>query len=132
MSSAEVEAFERGADAINRLDADELADLVHENGVFEPLRAATEGAYIGPEGMRRFVADTIEAFDVFDVTLDEVTGLGNGRVLAIGTIRMRGRGSGFENDVTTAAVAEFRDGRLARYKDFGDPRLARQAAAGDW
>ena len=48
MSSAEVEAFLRGADAINRLDADALAAAVHEDAVFEPLRAATEGAYIGP------------------------------------------------------------------------------------
>ncbi len=130
MPSAHVEAFQRGADAINRLDADSLAELVHEDAVFEPLRAATEGAYIGPEGMRRFIADTVETFDVFEPTLDEVRDLGGGRVLAIGKIRMRGRGSGFENDVMTAAVAEFRDGLLARYKDYGDPTLARQAAAG--
>jgi ketosteroid isomerase-like protein len=128
MPSTAVEAFQRGADAISRLDAEELAELIHEDGVFEPLRAATEGAYIGPDGMRRFVADTVETFDVFEPTLDEVEDLGDGRVLAIGTIRMRGRGSGFENAVTTAAVAEFRDGRLARYKDYGDPKLARQAA----
>jgi ketosteroid isomerase-like protein len=131
MSSAEVEAFERGADAINRLDAAELAELIHEDGVFEPLRAATEGAYIGPDGMRRFVADTVEAFDVFEATFHEVSDLGDGRVLAVGTIRMRGRGSGFEHDVTTAALAQFRDGRLARYRDYGDAELARQAA-GDW
>jgi ketosteroid isomerase-like protein len=130
MSSGAVQAFERGADAINRLDADALAELVHDDGVFEPLRAATEGAYVGPDGMRRFVADTVETFDVFEATLEEVRDLGDGRVLAIGTIRMRGRGSGFENDVTTAAVAEFRDGLLTRYKDYGDPKLARQAAAG--
>ena len=132
MSSAAVEAFERGTDAINRLDADALADMIHDDGIFEPLRAATEGAYIGPEGMRRFVADTIETFDVFEPRLDEVRDLGDGRVLAIGTIRMRGRGSGLEDDVKTAAVAEFRDGRLTRYRDYGDPELARQAAAGDW
>jgi ketosteroid isomerase-like protein len=132
MASPHVEAFQRGADAINRLDADALAELVHEDAVFEPIRAATEGAYIGPEGIRRFIADTEETFDVFEATLDEVSDAGNGRVLAIGKIRMRGRGSGFENDVTTAAVAEFRDGLLTRYKDYGDPTLARQAAGGDW
>lgn len=129
MSTADIEAFERGADAINRLDADALAELVHEDAVFEPLRAATEGAYIGPEGMRRFVRDTVETFDVFAATFDEVKDLRDGRVLGIGKIRMRGRGSGFENDVTTAIVAEFRGGRLARFKDYGDPKLARQAAA---
>ena len=132
MSSPAVQAFERGADAINRLDADALAELVHDDGVFEPLRAATEGAYVGPDGMRRFVADTVETFDVFEATLEEVSDLADGKVLGVGTIRMRGRGSGFENDVTTAAVAQFRDGLLTRYKDYGDPKLARQAAANDW
>lgn len=132
MSSPAVQAFERGADAINRLDADALAELVHDDGVFEPLRAATEGAYVGPDGMRRFVADTVETFDVFEATLEEVSDLADGKVLGVGTIRMRGRGSGFENDVRTAAVAQFRDGLLTRYKDYGDPELARQAAANDW
>jgi ketosteroid isomerase-like protein len=131
MSLEDVEAFERGAEAINRLDADALVEAVHEDAVFEPLRSATEGAYIGRAGMRRFIEDTIEAFDIFQATLTEVRDLGGGRVLATGTIRMRGRVSGLENDVTTAAVAEFRDGLMVRYKDYGDVRLALQAAGAD-
>ena len=128
MASPDVDSFLRGVEAINRGDVDAVIEAVHDDVVFEPPRAATEGAYIGPEGMRRFLADTAETFDVFTASHTDVRDLGDGRVLAIGSIRMRGRSSGVESDVTTASVSEFRDGRLVRYKDYGDPRLAFQAA----
>ena len=40
---------------------------------------------------------------------------------------VRGRESGVETDVPTAAVVEFRDGLLWRYKDYGNARLALEA-----
>ena len=49
-------------------------------------------------------------------------------MLGIGTIRVRGQGSGVETDIPTAAIAEFRDGLLWRYKDYGDHQLALEAA----
>jgi ketosteroid isomerase-like protein len=127
-TSEHVELFLRGADAINRLDAAALMEVVDERSVFEPLRSATEGAFVGPDGMRRFLADTAETFDLFKATYPDVRDLGDGRLLAIGTIRMRGRESGVEADVATAAIVEFRDGVLVRYKDYGDAQLALEAA----
>jgi hypothetical protein len=41
---------------------------------------------------------------------------------------MRGRGSGVESDVPSAAIVEFRDGLMSHYKDYGDARLALQEA----
>ena len=125
-----IEAFLRGTDAMNRLDAEMLLDMVREETVFEPLRAQTEGAYIGPDGMRRFLADTAEAFDLFKAIYPDVRDLGDGRLLAIGTLRVRGRTSGVESDVPLAVVAEFREGVLLRFKDYGDLRLALEAAGG--
>jgi ketosteroid isomerase-like protein len=126
--SEHVELFLRGTDAINRLDAAALMEMVDERSVFEPLRSATEGAYVGPEGMRRFLADTAETFDLFKASYPDVRDLGDGRLLAIGTIRMRGRESGVETDVATAAIVEFRDGVVVRYKDYGNAQLAVEAA----
>jgi ketosteroid isomerase-like protein len=128
MAPDHVEAFLRGVDAINRVDVAAVLDVVHEETVFEPLRSATEGAFVGPDGMRRFLADTAETFELFKATYTDIRDLGEGRLLAIGTIRMRGRGSGVESDVPSAAIVEFRDGLLARYKDYGDARLALQVA----
>jgi ketosteroid isomerase-like protein len=123
-----IEAFLRGVDAINRGDVNAVLETVDEDTVFEPLRAQTEGAFVGPEGMRRFLADTAETFDLFKALYTDVRDLGDGRLVAIGTIRMRGRGSGLEDDVPSAAIVEFRNGLLAHYKDYGDARVALQVA----
>jgi hypothetical protein len=127
-TSEHVELFLRGTDAINRLDAAALMEMVDERSVFEPLRSATEGAFVGPDGMRRFLADTAETFDLFKATYPDVRDLGDGRLLAIGTIRMRGRESRVESDVVTAAIVEFRDGVLVSYKDYGAAQAAFEAA----
>jgi ketosteroid isomerase-like protein len=125
---AHIEAFLRGVDAINRLDVEGALDLTHPDGVFEPLRAQTEGAFLGEEGMRRFLADTAEAFQLFKATYTDLRDLGGDRLLAIGTIRIRGRESGVEQDVPSAAIVEFRDGRMWRYRDYGNAQLALETA----
>jgi ketosteroid isomerase-like protein len=126
MSQETVDAFRRGTDAINRGDLD-IEELIHPEAVFEPLRSRTEGAFVGHEGMRRFIADTEEMFEVFQADYTEVRDLGE-RVLAIGTIRMRAKVSGVETDVPTAVIAEFRDGLVWRFHDYGDARSAKRAA----
>jgi ketosteroid isomerase-like protein len=123
-----IQAFLRGVDAINRLDVATVLALTHEDCVFEPLRSQTEGAFVGHEGMRRFLADTAETFDLFKASYTDLRDLGGERLLAIGTIRIRGSGSGVESDVISAAVVELKDGRMLRYRDYGDPQLALQAA----
>ena len=72
MSQEIVDAFQRGTDAINRGELD-IAELVHPEVVFEPLRSRTEGAFVGHEGMRRFVDDTEEMFEVFNALLPRHT-----------------------------------------------------------
>jgi ketosteroid isomerase-like protein len=125
MSQEIVDAFRRGTDAINAGGLE--LESIHPEVVFEPLRSRTEGAFVGHEGMRRFVADTAEMFEVFNADYTDVRDLGD-RVLAIGLIRMRGKVSGVETDVPSAVIAEFRDGLLVRFHDYGDARSARRAA----
>ena len=126
MSQEIVAVFRRGTDAINRGELD-IAEMVHPEVVFEPLRSRTEGAFVGHEGMRRFIDDTAEMFEVFNVSYSDIRDLGD-IVLAIGSIRMRAKVSGVETDVPTAIIAEFRDGLLWRFKDYGDVRSALHAA----
>jgi ketosteroid isomerase-like protein len=127
MSQQNVDAFRRGMEAISRGEVLDIPDTIHPDAVLEPLRSGTEGPFVGHDGMRRFIADTEETFEVFRISFTDVRDLGD-RVLAIGSIRMRGRESGVEADVPTAAVAEYRDGLLWRYKDYGDARAALRAA----
>jgi ketosteroid isomerase-like protein len=125
---AHIEAFLRGVDAINRLDVNAVLSLTDEECVFEPLRSQTEGAFVGHEGMRRFLDDTAQTFEMFKATYPDLRDLGDERLLAIGTIRMRGRESGVETDVLSAAIVEFREGRMLRYEDHADRQLALQKA----
>jgi uncharacterized protein len=127
MPQENVEAVHRGVDAMNRGELDSILDLIDEEIVWEPRRASVEGAYRGHAGMRRYWADTAESFERFEVRFAEVRDFGD-RVLATGTVHGRGRDSGAETDVATAAVFTFRDGRLVHYKDYGERRAALEAA----
>ena len=125
MSQEIVDAFRRGTDAMNRGELD-IEAMTHPEVVFEPLRSLTEGAFVGHEGMRRFVDDTADMFELFTATYPDIRDLGD-IVLAIGSIRMRAKVSGVETDVPSAVVAEFRDGLVWRFKDYGDKRSALHA-----
>ena len=127
MSGENIEAFRRGAEATNRGDIDAVLESIHPEVVLEPLRAATEGAFVGHAGIRKFMADTAATFELFRVDYTDVRDLGNS-VLAIGSIRVQGRGSGVETDIPTAVIAEYRDGLLWRFKDYREARLALEAA----
>jgi ketosteroid isomerase-like protein len=107
-----------------------VLELVDDDTVFEPLRSQTEGAFVGTEGMRRFLADTAETFELFKAVYPDIRDLGDQRLLAIGTITMRGRGSGAEAGVRSAALVEFSDGVMRSYRELGDVRVAEQVAGG--
>jgi uncharacterized protein len=129
MSQENVENFRRGNDALERGDLDDalIEELIDPEVIFEPLRAPVSGAYKGHEGIRQFIADTAESFDVFRFDRPDIRDLGD-RVLAIGTLHIRAREGGIETDVPTAGIATYRDGRLIHWKDFGDRGKALEAA----
>ena len=108
-------------------DVPSALKLLHPDLEFIPLRAGTEGAYRGHDGYARFVADTLAAFDEFEWAY-ELAPLPDGRVLAWGTLHVRGRGSGAEIDVSTGGIFEFREGRISRWQDYGSKRIALEAA----
>ena len=128
MSQENVEAFRAGEDAINRGDLEAALELVDPEVVFEPLRAPVSGAYYGPDGIRKFFADTADSFDRFRVEHRDIRDLGDDRVLAIGTMHARVRQGGVETEATSAGIATYRGGRLVRWKDYGDRAEALEAA----
>jgi ketosteroid isomerase-like protein len=77
--------------------------------------------------VRRFAQDTRDTFDVFQVEYPDVRDLGD-RVLALGTLRIRGAGSGIETEVPSTVLARFRDGLITHLEDFGDRRRALEVA----
>jgi ketosteroid isomerase-like protein len=129
MSQENVELFRRGTDALECGGFDDalIEEIIDPGVIFEPLRAPVSGTYRGHEGIRQFIADTAESFDVFRFDRSDIRDLGD-RVLAIGTLHIQARQGGIETDVPTAGIATYRDGRLIHWKDFGDRRQALEAA----
>jgi ketosteroid isomerase-like protein len=127
MREENVALFWGWVEAINRFDREWIIEHVAEDVEFIPLRAGTEGSFRGREGVRRFLEDTEESFDVFQLSVSEVRTAGD-TVVGIGTIRVRGKGSGIETDVPSAGVTTFSKGLMTHFKDYGDRQEALRAA----
>src|SRR5919202_3764716 len=119
MSRENVEAFLSAAEALNTGDVDAALSVVGEDVVVVGLRSGVEGAYHGHAGVREFFRDNEHNFDVFRLDYTDVRDLGD-RVLAIGTLHVRGRGGGVDADAPTAGGAGFCGGKKNRWGEFGD------------
>jgi ketosteroid isomerase-like protein len=127
MSQRDVDAFWRGVDAYNRGDGDAWVELFHLDAEFIPLRAPIQGTYRGHDELREFLSDNVESFDLFQVAYEDVRDLGD-RIVAIGTLRIRGKGSGAEIEVPSAVLLTYRDAKVVRFEDFGNRQRAFDAA----
>ena len=123
-----MERFRRNVDASNRGDVEAWLETYHPEASFAPISAPVAGGYRGHAGLRRWFADNRETFQSFVVAFTDIRDLGDDRLLVIGTIHLRARGSGIETDIATAAVATWRDGLLIDWKDYGDQDRALEAA----
>jgi hypothetical protein len=123
-----VELFRECADALNRVDRAEIRRLVDPQIVFVPMRSAVTGAFIGHAGLEEFLLDNEGKYEYFLSEWDTLEQLPDGRVLSIGTIRVKGLGGEEETRVKTAGIASFRDGRMLSWHDYGDEATARANA----
>ena len=118
------DTFRRGMEAFSRADVDAALEAVHPEIEFIPARAAMQGSFHGHEGMRRFFADNEENFDLFQATYPEIRRIDDDRMVALGSVRTRGKSSGVETEVPSAVVLDFREGKLVRFEDLGDESRA--------
>ena len=81
----------------------------------------------GPEAVKAFFAEWLEPWEDADVTYD-LSPFGSDRVLAVCTMRGRGRQSGAEVEMQFAQLWTFEDDRLVRMVFYGDADEARAAA----
>ena len=131
MSQANVETFRLGVDAFNRRDVDALLELLDpevesHTALFEAM--AGSAVYRGHDGLRALFRDLADGFEEFRIEISEIRDLGDHRILAIGQLRGRGKESGAAVESPIGYVAEFKDGRLFRMKDYFDPEDALEAA----
>jgi ketosteroid isomerase-like protein len=76
------------------------------------LHSAMVGILRGPEGLRRYFDEIDQQFADWDLTIDRDHDLGGDRFLLVGSVRLRGRGSGLEMDQELAWQIGF-DGQSA-------------------
>jgi ketosteroid isomerase-like protein len=95
MSQTNVEIAKRFVDAFNRRDLNALMDTATPDIAFSPALARTidDNRFQGREGMRAYFADVDSAWEEFRMIVDEYRDLGD-RVLTLGRLEGRGRGSG--------------------------------------
>ena len=130
MSTEDLERVRAGLAAWREGDDDASLEYFHPEVEWIPMRSVTEGVFHGHDGIRRFLADTRENFEYFDLEA-ELEDLGRGRVLMWGRVHAKGRGSGAEIDVPCAGVIELEEGLLRRWRDVGTRERALEEAGGE-
>jgi ketosteroid isomerase-like protein len=133
VSEENVEIAKRGVAAFNRTfahDTGEFFEFVHPEAEWIPITAVMEGTrYSGQDEVRQFIEEMKRDWDVFETRVEEYRDLGDDRVLALGTWRARGRGSGIELDFQQASwLMQFRDGKVIRMQTFTEREKAYEAA----
>ena len=92
-------------------------------------RGPMRGVYHGRQGMRSYWDQSAEAWDTFTIELREVVDCGDGRVVAVTTVRGRGKGSGIEVEAHGAVLWSIAEGKLVVGKLFHNREAALAAAA---
>lgn len=110
-------------EAIGRRDTDHLLALADPHVEWYSFLAAGDGAYRGHDGVRQYIRDLTEVFDVGRPEVKQSLGAGD-VVLLVGRIHYRGKGSGVESDVAAGWMMKFRHGKLICFRAFRNPERA--------
>jgi ketosteroid isomerase-like protein len=131
MTTENVEVVKRGVDAYNRGDVEALLEVLDPEVEWHPgVLIAFEGrarVYRGHEGVREMMGDVFDAWKEVTTELSEFRDLGD-RIVAIGRLRIRGRGSGADLESPFGSVTEISNGKAIRVLTFFDHKEALAAA----
>jgi ketosteroid isomerase-like protein len=129
MSRANVEIARRGLAAFNRRDIDAFADLTTADFEWFPAldRTVEARSYRGREGIETYLGDIRDTWEELHVLGDELRDLGD-RVLVLGRVEGRGRGSGVQVDTPAGFVIDFRGVKVSRVRSYLDHGEALRAA----
>jgi hypothetical protein len=112
-------------DAVERRDLGRLVEL-SDPEVDWRSAFAIGGRYRGHAGLRNYVSDMNDAWEIVRLDVDHEFGIED-IVLFIGRIHYRGRGSGVEAESQSGYVLKFRAKKLLLFRPFQDPVRALEA-----
>ncbi len=126
MSQENVETFKRAIGAYNRRDVEAMVEEVDPEVEWRPAWGEA-AVYRGHEGVRELFREIDDVLDEVHLDYSETRDLGD-RVVGIGSIRMRGRGSGAETESSLATVVDIKNGKAISVHTYLDPNEALEAA----
>lgn len=115
-------AFERW-----NTDRDTFIEIVHPEVEISVASTAVTGGvpFRGHDGFRRWVATMEESFEVWELCPQTFEERGES-VLVLGSMCVRGRGSGLELDQEVGWIVDLRNGKLLRLRSFMSHDVARE------
>ena len=127
--SSNIELVRRAFAAVAAWDVDALRQLYHREIELLPLTGTRieTGGYRGHEGVRAYMQEAHDLWDVLEPQGDQFHDLGD-RVLVVGHRRVRGRSSGAEDDPACCWVIGLRDGLIDWHRACASYEEAAQAA----
>jgi uncharacterized protein (TIGR02246 family) len=130
MSQENVEIVRRVVDAFNRQDWVVWASLYHPDAEWhDPPEAPGSGVHRGREEIRRYFDELFEiAADGWRVEVDSIESVGPDCVLIRARSVVVGRESGMATEDPVFQVADLRDARVWRVRNFRTSREALEAA----
>ena len=121
-----VEAFDRWLDG-NVEGTLELLDPEVE--IYVPVELANTGTYRGHEEFLRWTADWDEAWTNYEMTVNEISPLGERHVVSSITQRAEGAGSGIPVEMDLTWLTEVRNGKVVAVHLYATEEQARKVGA---
>ena len=129
MSEENVIVVKQALDAWSRRDADAVRALVTPDvEIHGALSAVESRVFRGREALEEFFAIADSVFDLLGVEVESIQELDEKRVLVLGRIQGRGRGSGLDLAGQWGSLWELKSGQICRLQTFFDHAQARTAA----
>ena len=131
MSQENVDLARRVLDTLARRDVSALVELsdpeVWWHSFFAEVTFGRGGGYRGHDGIRQYVRDLNDAWEIVRAEVDDAIGVGS-IALLVGRIHYRGKASGVETASPAGWMFKFRDGKVLRFRAFREPEQVLEAA----
>ena len=130
MSEENVEAVRKAAIALNRGDLVTWTGYFADDIDYRAVEGAPDdhGPIHGKDALRAYLQDWQDTFEDFTSEPVELIDAGKDNVIAVIRVSGRAKLSGVEADLTYAALYTFRDGKVARAREFWTREEALEAA----
>jgi len=130
MSPSNVDVVRAVVTEFNRGNFAAAMEMCTEDVVFDWSRRMLDGEVLtGRKDAQRFLEGVLEIFDEIHIPADELTDLGDGVVLLVGTARFKGRASGLDVEAAAANLWTVRDGKVSHFRFYQSKEEALEAAA---